>query len=230
MKFWNRKATDASMEEKPQSPALIFVVALSLFVMVAPPVAAQQEEDTALFNTTAQQEEQGGLAAAAEGEVSEGYDRRRDGLDASTNYSVQQTLVRKTKLDKPDLVPGQNMSLFFTKWQHALLKEAKIGFMSRPPTAGEVSQGKDGGPKDPGIREVSLGGIVYNDPQAWTVWLNGQRITPEAIPDEIIDIKVRKNYIDLKWFDSYTSLIYPIRLRQHERFNLDTRIFLPGTL
>jgi hypothetical protein len=44
-----------------------------------------------------------------------------------------------------------------------------------------------------------------------------------------MDIKVSRAYIDLKWFDGYTNKIYPIRLRPQERFNLDSRIFLPGT-
>ena len=69
---------------------------------------------------------------------------------------------------------------------------------------------------------------MYSQADNWVVWLNGQRVTPEAIPKEIMDIKVRKDYVELKWYDSFSNLIYPVRLQPHQRFNLDSRIFLPG--
>jgi hypothetical protein len=53
-------------------------------------------------------------------------------------------------------------------------------------------------------------------------------VTPEALPEEIMDLKVYKEHVDLKWLDYYTNRIFPIRIRAHQRFNMDTRIFLPG--
>ncbi|MDB5490515.1 MAG: hypothetical protein JWO78_364 [Micavibrio sp.] len=117
-------------------------------------------------------------------------------------------------------------TLFFTAWQHALLQEAKIGFIGS--RTGGGNSNAEQAKKDPGIREVSLGGIAFANAAKWTVWLNGVRVTPSAFPQQVLDIKVTQNYIDLKWFDNYTNKIYPIRLRPQERFNLDTRIFLPG--
>lgn len=125
------------------------------------------------------------------------------------------------------LTPESVDTLFFTAWQHALLNEAKEGFVTAPAEAGAVA-GQAAG-RDPGIREISLGGIAFSATDRWTVWLNGVRVTPNALPDAIMDIKVSRAYIDLKWFDGYTNKIYPIRLRPQERFNLDSRIFLPGT-
>ncbi len=124
------------------------------------------------------------------------------------------------------LTPEALTSLFFTAWQHELLQEAKMGFRT-----GRPGSGADGSAvaADPGNREISLGGIAYSSDKRWTVWLNGVRITPGALPRAIIDIKVNRAYIDLKWFDAYTNRIYPVRLRPQERFNLDSRIFLPGT-
>lgn len=121
-------------------------------------------------------------------------------------------------------------SLFFTPWQYALLQESKRGFLARPPDQGEVEDTLQGTPeqKVKGIRELSLSGIVYINAQDWTVWLNGQRLKPDALPPELLDIKVHEGHVELKWFDEWTNLIYPVRLRPHERFNLDTRIFLPG--
>lgn len=137
------------------------------------------------------------------------------------------TAEAKSHVHDASVTPEAIKSLFFTSWQHALLQEAKVGFNTRLPNPGEVAAGESGA-RDPGIREIALGGIAYANVKKWAVWLNGVRITPDAIPEQVLDIKVSDAYIDLKWFDGYTNKIYPIRLRPHERFNLDTRIFLPG--
>lgn len=134
---------------------------------------------------------------------------------------------------KPWLIDPETMpSLFFSTWTQALIAEARFSFQTRPPTEAEIRAAQDaadqGDQKDPGLREISLGGIVFADAQDWTIWLNGQRVLPEALPSEILDLKVHKYFIELKWFDSYTNQVFPIRLRPHQRFNLDTRIFLPG--
>jgi len=121
-------------------------------------------------------------------------------------------------------------SLFFTYWQHEAIQDAKNSRgVVRPPTQEEldaINQGEDFRP-DPGIRDITLGGIVYVKNGDWTIWLNGQRVTPDAVPEEVLDLRVHKNHIEVKWLDDYTDQVFPIRLRAHERFNLDTRMFLP---
>lgn len=123
-------------------------------------------------------------------------------------------------------------SLVFTPSQYALLREARIGFNTRIPTLQELA--KAGDPNDPNyrppaaIRDVRLGGIAFNTPDDWTIWLNSSRVTPDALPPEAIDLRVYKEFIELKWFDALTNQIFPIRLRMNQRFNLDSRIFLPG--
>ncbi|MBI2235049.1 MAG: hypothetical protein HYU57_08750 [Micavibrio aeruginosavorus] len=149
---------------------------------------------------------------------------------ASDNTELLAIADAKSRLREGSVAPDPDQTLFFTAWQHSLLQEAKIGFTTRRPNPGEVAISQNpNAPRDPGIRELTLGGIAFGDAGKWTVWLNGVRVTPEAIPDQVMDIKVSRAYIDLKWFDRYTNKIYPVRLRPHERFNLDSRIFLPGT-
>lgn len=139
---------------------------------------------------------------------------------------VDKTLVIRSRMNPPKVATKDLTTLFFTLWQHKLLLEAIEKFNTRPPDAGEV-KGEEK-PKVPGIREISIGGIAYVTAKSWTIWLNGKRITPEAIPKEVMDIKVYRNHVDLKWYDDYTNQVYPVRMRSHQRFNLDSRIFLPG--
>ncbi len=123
-------------------------------------------------------------------------------------------------------------SLVFTAQQYALLREARVGFNTRSPTLQELRD--PGDPNDPNyrrtslLREVVLGGIAYSSPDDWTIWLNNARVTPDAIPADAVDLKVYKDFIELRWHDVKTDQIYPIRLRPNQKFNLDVHMFLPG--
>lgn len=134
--------------------------------------------------------------------------------------------------------PTNIPSLLFTRWEHEALMDMKAeakrrGGVRRNVTETELDRAMDETeevkPKPPPEqRELRLGGILYTTADDWTVWLNEQRVTPNAIPKEVISLRVHRHYIDVKWYDDYTSRIFPIRLRAHQRFNLDSRIFLPG--
>lgn len=148
--------------------------------------------------------------------------------DEQLRIGLQEAFQRKSRLRAPDVDLSALHTLFFTLWQHELLQEAKMKFVTRAPDASELEQDTTGAPPVKGVREIGIGGIAWRGVEEWTIWLNGQRITPDAIPKEVMDIRVKKDYVELKWFDSYTNLIFPVRLRPHQRFNLDSRIFLPG--
>lgn len=140
--------------------------------------------------------------------------------------SMFDAMVDRISLVKPSVTLFDMPSLFLTPSEQSLLQEARLGLTTRAPSDYELGQDGENIPR--GIREISLGGIVYLSKGDWTVWLNNQKITPSRLPPEILDIKVYKNYIKLKWFDAYTNQIFPIKLRTHQRFNIDSRIFLPG--
>jgi hypothetical protein len=147
--------------------------------------------------------------------------------DASPDVSVEEKAAAEGK----DINVYSLSPLMFTADEYFLLQKAMQEFTTRPPTAAAVRSSQEFGEDtvlDPGIRELSLSGIVYRGKSDWTIWFNEQRVTPKAIPEEVLDLKVTKDYIDLKWYDGYTNRIFPVRLRPHQRFNLDTRIFLPG--
>ncbi|MGB4106959.1 MAG: hypothetical protein WBK55_04090 [Alphaproteobacteria bacterium] len=128
--------------------------------------------------------------------------------------------------------PNQMPSLLFTYWEHTAIVDAKksVG-ETREVTEEEwrnIGEGGQAAKPPPEERDITLGGIVFVKHGDWTIWLNGKRVTPDAIPHEVTDLKVFKEHIEMKWFDDYTNQIFPIRLRPHQRFNIDTRIFLPG--
>jgi hypothetical protein len=150
------------------------------------------------------------------------------GMDPDLNVDINEALRRSIQLRKPDVNPLQMHTLFYTLWQHSLLQEAKQTLQTRPLGPGESDTSAQSSAPAPGIREISLGGIVYVKADDWTIWLNGVRVTPKAIPKEVLDIHVHPYSVDLKWYDAYTNVIYPVRMRTHQRFNLDSRIFLPG--
>ena len=167
-------------------------------------------------------------------------DKKRDQFSVKTltgDDDVEQMVRRIIRL-KVSFNPNNIRSLFFSDGESELLAEARMGLITSEEKAQEQIDRKNGtyidpntgenGVIDPGIRELSLGGIVYASSKDWTIWLNGTKMTPRLLAPEIIDIKVYKNYIKIKWYDSYTNQIFPIKLKTHQRFNIDTRIFLPG--
>lgn len=144
----------------------------------------------------------------------------------------------KTRISKPAVDLSALTSIFFTDWQYALLQEARRGYVTTPPPpeAAPESPAVVDAPVASGgagkavrrVRELSLGGIIFKDSGNWTIWLNRQRVTPKDMPEQVVSIKVSEQYIDLKWRDSATDKVYPIRLRPHQRFDLDSRSFLTG--
>ena len=81
---------------------------------------------------------------------------------------------------------------------------------------------------EPGNRFIHLQGILYTSDNDWVVWLNGQKVRPNALPEEALGFKVHKDFIEVRWFDAYTNQIIPVRLKPMQRFNIDSRVFLPG--
>lgn len=134
---------------------------------------------------------------------------------------IEREISQQLAFQGPTVNPNRMASLFFTIWEHDLIIDARRGLTTRMP-------GTDDGVAASGPRDIALGGIVYRGAKDWTIWVNSLRVSPSAIPEEILDIKVYKDYVELEWFDASTNQIFPVRLRAHQRFNLDTRMFLPG--
>lgn len=166
--------------------------------------------------------------------------------DSENNVSIEQAIAQVEDGAVSDVTDRANVtlrepypfavedmpSLFFNFWQHRSIQEAKNSRgTARAPTLEEIDSYKE--PEEslkpkPEEREIRLAGIVYGGKSDWTIWLNGERVTPSAIPEQVMDLRVYKDYIEVKWYDRYTNQIFPLRLRAHQRFNMDMRIFLSG--
>ncbi len=118
-------------------------------------------------------------------------------------------------------------SLFFNLMEYALIQEARRGFEARLPGTNRSST-QSRSREIRARRDLMLGGIIYTSADNWSVYLNEVRITPNHLPEEILDIQVHNDFIRLKWFDKGTNTIFPVRLRPNQRFNLDARLFFPG--
>lgn len=126
-------------------------------------------------------------------------------------------------------------SLLFTYWEKLEIDEAQKSALTTQgqPVARVVSRSsnatKEPVPKPPPEkRYIHLQGILFTSDNDWVVWMNGKKVSPNALPEEAIGFKVYKDYVEMKWFDDYTNQIIPVRIRPMQRFNIDTRIFLPG--
>jgi hypothetical protein len=196
-----------------------FLMALfCVLPMTAQPAAAQEQGAEVPGDPP-------GLAAA--GAADTGFAALESDAAPGVDLKRERGSLSFFEKDIPD--PRTIPSMFFSPWTQALIREYRLNPDKVAISRNPVDGGGDGdGPRDPGVREISLGGIVYVNSKDWTIWFNGERVTPRAMPEQVHDLEVRKNFIDVKWYDPYTNIIYPVRLRPHQRFNLDARIFLPG--
>ena len=168
------------------------------------------------------------VGADAEAEAVDNVSPEQRMADIKAKFSPQDTGVDPDNID----------SVLFTFWEQSAIDGAKRSALQNANVRGVTDDeilaainrdDQAAKPKPPPEeRDISLGGIVYEGKDNWVIWLNGERVEPNAIPEEIIGLKVYKNFIEVKWLDDYTMQVFPIRLRAHQRFNMDARIFLPG--
>lgn len=124
-------------------------------------------------------------------------------------------------------VAGPRQSLFFTSQELSDIMRANRGFLAPKP----VKPGKEKKDMtiDRGRRVITLSGIIYNGKNDWTIWLNGQRVTPKNIPPQVKALSVSAESVTLKWDDTAMVRLVNLTLRPHQQYNLDTNVITPGT-
>ena len=215
--------------------SLLMALASFLFVMGTPPSIAQTSQ-----NNTSEPVVQAEATSVPITEATQvsGSDTLpgNAGTEVVNGGATEQPVEVLSELKPKEIDPNVIQPIVFTHWEHEAIQDARNAKGSvRPPTEEELMRDMQSSslveekPKTmPADREIRLGGIVYVNGKEWSIWLNEKRVTPDAIPPEVLDLKVYKGYVEMKWFDEFTNRILPLRLRAHERFNIDTRIFLPG--
>lgn len=121
-----------------------------------------------------------------------------------------------------------DQSLMFSESEILKIQAALVGVENEAinsidnedPTSEEINT--------PTNRFIKLGGIAYTSPDRWMIWINDQRVTPNNLLPEIVEIQVRKDYVDLKWFDEMLRKIIKIRLRPNWAYEIRTGILIPG--
>jgi hypothetical protein len=114
-------------------------------------------------------------------------------------------------------------------------------FMFSPIDVTAINRALSGAPTGPAIlnagktaqpipqrRIIAVSGVVWRSDDDWIVWINGKKVTPKSYLPEIVDIKVDKDSVRLKWFDIGINGIISIGLRPHQTYDIVTGVLLPG--
>jgi hypothetical protein len=118
-------------------------------------------------------------------------------------------------------------SLLFSPVEVAMIQRAVQGTTS----GAQMLDVKTAPQVIPARRVISVAGVVYRSDADWIAWINGQKITPKkmgALADKIIDIRVDRDQVHLKWFDIGINNIIAITLRPHQTYDIVTGVLLPG--
>lgn len=107
-------------------------------------------------------------------------------------------------------------SLLFTATEVALIEEALRAAAAEAPAAG------------PGA--LYLSGILYLGPRAWTVWLNGERVTPDRWPEHVEGLTVERDSIEVKLGFTDGRSPVSIRLRPNQTYIVATGEVVEGAL
>lgn len=119
-------------------------------------------------------------------------------------------------------------SLLFSPIEIAAIQRALAGKVSGTEALHAKASAEAGGSIIPLRRSISLSGVIWRGKDSWTIWLNGQKVTPEKLLPEIVDIKVEKEKVTLKWFDIGINGVILISLHPHQTYDIVTGVLLPG--
>lgn len=155
--------------------------------------------------------------------------------DADATAQVEEDVAVVAEQDDADVaeetVEQLRQSIFFSFDELDTILQAAQG--NAPAVDGDDEDASDETaeqvPVDRGRRVLTLSGVVYQSPQDWTIWLNGERVTPKNIPENVRGLIVQTDHIRLRWLDKAENRIVNVTLRPHQQYNLDLDTIFPGT-
>lgn len=195
----------------------LFALALMLFAVYPSGMAAAQQAETATPQDEADLDED---MADTDAAVAEIIGDQTAGGDAFPSLFFTREERRAIELA---LEEGNVLDV--TEIPNILGEEECLTCALEDGPGGE----EDTGPKVPtGPREIKLAGVLYFSAYDWTIWLNGERVTPYFIPDEVIKLDVTRNNVYIEWFDEFYDRILRVNLKPHQTFYMDANVILPN--
>ncbi len=114
-------------------------------------------------------------------------------------------------------------SFFLSPLEIAAIQQALEGRVTKNQTLAEETK-----PVIPAHRVIRISGVLYRTPSNWIVWMNNQKVTPENLLPEIVDISVKdSSKVSLKWYDIGLNQVISITLRPHQTYDITTGVLLP---
>ncbi len=119
-------------------------------------------------------------------------------------------------------------SLLFTDHEIELINEALVGGpeeeQSAAPAAPRIVKLKQ--PVGPALLHLSA--IVYFSPSSWTIWLNGERVTPDRWPKHIEALAVERDSIQVKLRIGSDRLPLSVQLWPNQTYIVSTENVVEG--
>ncbi len=75
---------------------------------------------------------------------------------------------------------------------------------------------------------LHLSSIVYSGPQTWAIWLNGRRITPNRLPENMKAVSVDKYSVRFDYKPSRIKPAVKVRLRPNQSYLISTGKIIEG--
>lgn len=112
-------------------------------------------------------------------------------------------------------------------FRYSLFFSAEDLMQIRRAQEGKSVIAKDGSTdKIPQVRKIRLAGIVYFSPDHWMVWLNGLKVTPWVLPEEVSKIEVHPGWIYLEWFDIGANHIISLEMPANSEYDIVTGVLI----
>lgn len=113
-------------------------------------------------------------------------------------------------------------SFFLTPLEINAIQQALRGRITKAPMMEDQMSGI------PTRRVIRVSGVFYRSPTDWIVWMNNQKVTPENLLPEIVDISVKpSSKVSLQWYDRGLNQVLSITLRPHQTYDITTGVLLP---
>ena len=117
-------------------------------------------------------------------------------------------------------------SLLFTDHEIELINEALAGGPEEEQSAAPAAPRVVKQPVGPTLLHLSA--IVYFSPSSWTIWLNGERVTPDRWPKHIEALAVERDSIQVKLRIGDDRLPLSVQLWPNQTYIVSTENVVEG--